>query len=123
MHIYIRGELKTVSGQCVEEQFALFHEERFQIESPRVSCQFDKHTYKIIAECEHMHQEGHEMEKLYKSVNEFYDGRLFKINKKYLEILGRWPYQAKHSRIFLLSLYFVGIATVVTAEVQLSTPQ
>ncbi|OXU22304.1 hypothetical protein TSAR_001591, partial [Trichomalopsis sarcophagae] len=47
---------------------------------------------------------------------EFYDDRLFVINKKFLEILGRWPYQAKRSRIFLLSLYFVGILTVVVAE-------
>ncbi|XP_031783505.1 odorant receptor 43a isoform X5 [Nasonia vitripennis] len=56
------------------------------------------------------------MGKWRESKSEFYEDRLFVINKKFLQILGRWPYQAKRSRIFLLSLYFVGILTVVVAE-------
>ena len=51
------------------------------------------------------------------SVDEFFDNPVFRFNKFYLEIIGRWPYQSIEKRYFFTLLIVLGIFTVFIPEV------
>lgn len=48
---------------------------------------------------------------------DFYDDRLFVINKKYLCFIGLWPFQKTRKRILIMIIWWTGIITVVIPEV------
>lgn len=51
------------------------------------------------------------------SENDFYNNKLFLLNKKYLCMLGLWPFQSHRNRNIIMVAIWIGIFTVVVPEV------
>lgn len=52
------------------------------------------------------------------SINDFYDNPLFKITKRYLCLIGRWPYQSIQIRVIILFAMSIGFFTILIPQVR-----